>query len=165
MNGINSLPLSQKGKEREIQNIPVLPKVDGPNRQHSLYAGITSDDSRYPAAARPALIDPTPLATAPQHVTWDAAIDPDLVPLIVESDRPEDARKLALLEEKYAKRHANTIPNRLRRQQLVDVPEEVPLAEIHPEPYPAPPKQVKKSISSLFHGNSKGGQLIPTPCY
>lgn len=130
--------------------------MDGPNRQHSLYAGITSDDSRYPAAARPALIDPTPLATAPQHVTWDAAIDPDLVPLIVESDRPEDARKLALLEEKYAKRHANTIPNRLRRQQLVDVPEEVPLAEIHPEPYPAPPKQVKKSISSLFHGNSKG---------
>jgi hypothetical protein len=128
--------------------------VDGPNRRHSLYAGITSDDGRYPAAARPALIDPTPLATAPQHVTWDAALDPDLVPLIVESDRPEDARKLALLEEKYAKRHANTIPNRLRRQQVVDMTEEVP--EIHPEPYPAPPKQVKKSISSLFHGNSKG---------
>jgi hypothetical protein len=91
-----------------------------------------------------------PLTTPPRDVAWDATVDPDLVPLIVESDRPEDARKLASLEAKYAKRHAIAGSSRLRRQRLGETSEEVP--ESRPE---SAPRKLKKSISSLFHGNSK----------
>lgn len=137
---------SRKGKERALQD-KIVPS--GSSRRHSLYTGITSGGSgsdRYPPVGRQA----TSSNTAPQHVAWDATIDSDLVPVIVESERPEDARKLASLEAKYAKKHVSPVPNRLHRQWLEETPQGAP--ESRPDPAS---HKLKKSISSLFNGNSK----------
>jgi len=150
----DSLPPRGKGKASAVQESPLPRKANETTRRHSLYAGITSENGRYPPVARLAPnVDnnPMPPRTAPQNViAWDAAVDPGLVPLIVESDRPGDARELASLEAKYAERHA--FAARLRRQRPEELPREAPERRTEPPP---PRMQLKKSVSSFFHRNSE----------
>lgn len=140
-------------------NQGTTPYFDLVNRRHSAYAG-TFQDTRGQQTTMPSgmagrnhldLIGGR-AATRGAVAPWDAAIDPTLVPVLVESDNPVEAQQLRVLEERFAQRHRE--PSRLRR------PPPPPPQPIFTEPLHPPDAVV--TLENISSPTSPRGDSVAT---